>query len=92
MIVIGKGKKEEEKGDSYRELEEFSKKILELGGKIEQKLADKQELEQEIYKKEKKLRRLQSRVFSLKEKLVRVKTELSELEKRRREAKEEEEL
>lgn len=87
MIVIGKGKKKEEvyRDDSYRNLEEFSKEILDLGKDIEDRLIKKRELEDLIAEKEKEARAAQKVVFDLKNDLAKVKSELLELEKNRTE-------
>jgi len=86
MVILGKRKKEEEeKEDSFQELEAFSKEMIELGSQIGEQLMVKEDLETRILEKEKEIRKMRSRLFQFKEKLIKVKMELMELEKRRQE-------
>ena len=78
MIIIGKNKK-----DSFKQLQEFSGEMIGLGKKIEEKLKEKKEVEQQITEKEGAMSRLRTEVFRLKERLVDLTLELSGLEQKR---------
>ncbi len=78
MIIIGKKKK-----DSFEQLQEFSGEMIGLGEKIEEKLKEKKEAEQQITEKEGSISRLRTEVFRLKERLVDLTLELSGLEQKR---------
>ncbi len=93
MIIIGDKEKRKDGagGDSYEELEKFSKEIIGLGQRIENKLEKKGELEGMIRAKEQEFNSLRKEIFSLKNQLSKVKSELMELEKQRKEALEERE-
>jgi len=88
MIIIGKkGESRKDNGDSFKELQEFSGELIELGREIEEKLKEKQRIEGEIAEKEQKMAGLRKETFSLKARLVRLEIELKKLEQRRRGAK-----
>ncbi len=92
MIIIGKRKeekKEEGLGNAYKDLEEFSREIIELGQKIESKLERKGWLEGMIRVKEKEMSSLRQEIFDLKNELSEVKSELLRLEQKRSQAREE---
>ena len=70
--------------DYLKGLKQFSKELINLGQDIEENLAKKQLLEEEIKGKDNEMRKIQNDIFSIKSELRKVEMELSNLETKRK--------
>ena len=70
--------------DYLKGLKQFSKELLNLGKGIEENLAKKQELEDQIKEKDNEIRKIQNDIFSIKSELRKVEIELGNLETKRK--------
>jgi phage shock protein A len=70
--------------EDYKGLKKFSQELINLGKDIEENLAKKQVLEDEIKGKDNEIRRIQNDIFAVKSELRKVEIELGNLETKRR--------
>jgi septal ring factor EnvC (AmiA/AmiB activator) len=70
--------------DYLKGLKQFSQELMSLGKDIEENLAKKQELENEIKSRDNEIRKIQGDIFAIKSELRKVEIELSNLENKRK--------
>ena len=70
--------------DYLKGLKQFSQELINLGKDIEENLAKKQELEDQIKAKDNEIRKIQNDMFAIKSELRKVEMELGNLETKRK--------
>lgn len=70
--------------NDFNNLRQFSQELLALGQAIDQNLAKKQDLENQIKGKDGEIRQIQQDIFTIKSELRKIEMELSSLENKRK--------
>jgi len=78
-----KDDKNNKMAEDYKGLKQFSQELINLGKDIEENLAKKQELEDQIKAKDNEIRKIQNDIFVIKSELRKVEIELGNLETKR---------